>query len=171
MSNVHMLKMDEIDRNIIQIIQEEPNLTHTQIAKMVNRSQPTVGMRIKKLEEAGVLKFQAGINIKSTDLILARAEIETSNPETIENLVKKCPFMLNAFRQSGTSNISVLIVAFRIQDVDSIVNFHFRNNPDVKKVVVEIFTGVVKDLVLPFNLNFEDCESFIHDRCCSKLLK
>lgn len=73
MSDSNMLKMDEIDRNIIQIIQEEPNLTHTQIAKMVNRSQPTVGMRIKKLEEAGVLKFQAGINIKSTDLILARA--------------------------------------------------------------------------------------------------
>lgn len=166
-----MLKMDEIDRNIIQIIQEEPNLTHTQIAKMVNRSQPTVGMRIKKLEEAGVLKFQAGINIKSTDLILARAEIETNNPENIENLVKKCPFMLNAFRQSGTSNISVLLVAFKLQDIDDIVNTHFRSDTDVKKVVVEIFTGVVKDLVLPFNLNIEDCNSVLHHSCYNKLLK
>ena len=79
LSNV--LDIDEIDKSIIQIIQKQPNLTHTQIAKRVNRSQPTVGMRIRKLEEAGVLKFQACINLKTADLLLARAEIKTTNPE------------------------------------------------------------------------------------------
>ncbi|TFF92852.1 MAG: winged helix-turn-helix transcriptional regulator, partial [Promethearchaeota archaeon] len=42
MSNV--LEIDEVDRNIIELIQKKPNLTHTEIAKQVNRSQPTVGM-------------------------------------------------------------------------------------------------------------------------------
>lgn len=79
--------------------------------------------------------------------------------------------MLNAFRQSGTSNISVLLVAFKLQDIDDIVNTHFRSDTDVKKVVIEIFTGVVKDLVLPFNLNIEDCNSVLHHSCYNKLLK
>jgi len=55
-----VFKIDEIDKNIIEIIQKDPMLTHTEIAKKVNRSQPTIGMRIRKLEKAGVLKFQAG---------------------------------------------------------------------------------------------------------------
>ena len=61
------LEIDNIDMNIIKIIQKNPNLTHTQIAKKVNRSQPTVGMRIRKLEEKGLIKFQAGINLKKLD--------------------------------------------------------------------------------------------------------
>ncbi|MFX1554025.1 MAG: Lrp/AsnC family transcriptional regulator, partial [Promethearchaeota archaeon] len=60
--------IDEIDCKIMDLIQKEPSLTHTQIAEHVNRSQPTVGMRIKKLENLGVLKYQAGINIKVADL-------------------------------------------------------------------------------------------------------
>jgi len=68
--------IDEIDCKIMDLIQKEPNLTHTQIAEHVNRSQPTVGMRIKKLENLGVLKYQAGINIKVADLYFARAEIQ-----------------------------------------------------------------------------------------------
>jgi DNA-binding Lrp family transcriptional regulator len=45
------LKLDDIDRKIITLVQGDPNLTHTQIAEQINRSQPTVGMRIKKLEK------------------------------------------------------------------------------------------------------------------------
>ena len=71
------LKLDEIDRQIITLIQEDPNLTHTQIAEKINRSQPTVGMRIKKLEKEGILQFQPGINFKKVDLFLATVELNT----------------------------------------------------------------------------------------------
>ena len=45
------LKLDDVDRQIITLVQEDPHITHTQIAEKINRSQPTVGMRIKKLEK------------------------------------------------------------------------------------------------------------------------
>ena len=78
-----VLKMDEIDKKIISLVQEKPNLTHTQIAEKVNRSQPTVGMRIRRLEEQGVLQFQAGINLKTADMYFARVDIQTNNPDKI----------------------------------------------------------------------------------------
>ena len=109
-----VFKIDEIDRNIIEIIQKDPMLTHTEIAKKVNRSQPTIGMRIRKLEKTGVLKFQAGINIKTMDLILARVEIQTLKPDDTIKLVKNCPYMLNAFRLSGASNLSILIISDKV---------------------------------------------------------
>jgi len=161
-------KIDEIDRNIIQIIQEDPSLTHTQIAKKVNRSQPTIGMRIRKLEEMGVLKYQAGVNIKSADLVLAQVQVQTLNPERIISLIKKCPFLLNGFIISGTSNISVLIAAYELQNLEQIVNFHFRSKGDVTKVTMDIITNVVNDFVVPIDLHFDDCDCWLNDICTSE---
>jgi len=168
-----VFKMDEIDKNIIELIQREPMLTHTEIAKRVDRSQPTIGMRIRKLEKAGVLKFQAGINVKTMDLILARVEIQTLEPnETIE-LVKRCPYMLNAFRLSGTFNLSVLVIGSKLAYIDEMVNNHFRKNPSVSSVYMDIISDVTNDFVLPFDFNFECCglNSNPNGLCCGKCFK
>ena len=166
-----VFKIDEIDRNIIELIQKEPTLTHTEIAKRVDRSQPTIGMRIRKLEKAGVLKFQAGINVKTMDLILARVEIQTLEPnETIE-LVKRCPYMLNAFRLSGTFNLSVLVIGSKLAHIDEMVNSHFRKNPNVSSVYMDIITDVTNDFVLPFDFNFESCSLNSNGQCCGKCFK
>lgn len=163
-----VFKIDDIDRNIIEIIQKEPLLTHTEIAKKVNRSQPTIGMRIRKLEKSGVLKFQAGINIKTIDLILARVEIQTLKPDEIIKLVKNCPYMLNAFRLSGSSNLSIMIVSDKLAHLDEIVNHHFRKDPNISEVYMDIVTDVINDFVIPFDFNFETCGLTESGQCCGK---
>ena len=160
--------IDDIDCKIMDLIQRKPNLTHTEIANHVNRSQPTVGMRIKKLESLGVLKYQAGINIKVADLCFARIELQTNNPTKVIQIVKKCPFMLNAFRLSGDSNMSVLIVGLSLKDLDHIVNLHFRNDPDVQEVHIDIISEVVNDFVLPIDLNLEFGDYVLEKDCCLK---
>ena len=160
-----VLKLDEIDRQIIHLVQEQPNLTHTQIAKQVNRSQPTIGMRIRKLEEIGVLQFQAGINIKAADMYFARIEIQSNFPEEIYEIVENCPFMLTAFRISGDFNVSVLLTSFSLDDIEKIVNYHFRDNPSVKKVITEIITDVMTDFIVPIDFNFSHCQCKLKDHC------
>ena len=160
--------IDNIDCRIMDLIQKAPNLTHTEIATKVNRSQPTVGMRIKKLEKLGVLKFQAGINIKVADLCFGRIELQTKNPQKAIEKVKRCQFLLNAFRLSGNSNISILIVGLNIKDIDQIVNRNFRNNPDVIDVHVDIISEVVNDFVLPIDLNLEYGNIKLDKYCCGK---
>jgi DNA-binding Lrp family transcriptional regulator len=165
-----VFKIDEIDKNIIELIQKEPTLTHTEIAKRVNRSQPTIGMRIRKLEDSGVLKFQAGINVKTMDLILARVEIQTLKPLEIIDLVKKCPYMLNAFRLSGSSNISVFITSPKLEHLDRIINCHFRKNKNVLNVHMNVVTDVVNDFVLPFDFDYSKCEYSSDGFCCGKCI-
>lgn len=165
-----VFKIDEIDKNIIELIQKEPTLTHTEIAKRVNRSQPTIGMRIRKLEDSGVLKFQAGINVKTMDLILARVEIQTLKPLEIIDLVKRCPYMLNAFRLSGSSNISVFITSPKLEHLDRIINCHFRKNKNVLNVHMNVVTDVVNDFVLPFDFDYSKCEYSSDGFCCGKCI-
>ncbi|MFX1325461.1 MAG: Lrp/AsnC family transcriptional regulator [Promethearchaeota archaeon] len=162
--------IDQIDCRIMDLIQKEPTLTHTEIATHVNRSQPTVGMRIRKLENLGVLKYQAGINIKVADLCFARVELQTNNPKRAIQIVKNCPFMLNAFRLSGNSNISILMVGLTFEDLDHIVNRHFRNDPEVNNVHIDVITDVLHDFVLPIDFNLEYSKLDLRKTCCGKCI-
>lgn len=160
--------IDDIDCQIMDLIQKEPSLTHTQIAEHVNRSQPTVGMRIKKLEKLGVLKYQAGINIRVADLCFARADLQTKNPKKILNIVKNCPFMLTAFKLSGDKNISIIVAGLSLKDLDHVVNHHLRGNPEVYNVHIDIIEDVVDDFVLPIDLNFDYSKIELENYCCGK---
>ena len=161
--------IDTIDCQIMELIQKAPNLTHTEIATHVNRSQPTVGMRIKKLEKLGVLKYQAGINMKIADLCFARIELQTKNPKKAIEIVKRCPSMINALRLSGKSTLSIFMAATNLKTLDNIVNVNFRNNPDVTKVHIDIIEDVVNDFVLPIDLNLKNGQlEFTTQNCCGK---
>ncbi len=150
------LKLDDVDRKIISLVQEDPNLTHTEIAEKIDRSQPTVGMRIKKLEKSGILQFQPGINFKKVELFLATVEVNSKNPEEIMDMAKCCPFMLNAFRLSGAHNICILLASSKLEKLDTVVNYHFRNNSDVSMASMEVVTEIAKDLILPIDFDSED---------------
>ena len=163
--------IDDIDCQIMDLIQKEPSLTHTQIAEHVNRSQPTVGMRIKKLEKIGVLKYQAGINIRVADLCFARADLQTKNPKKILSIVKRCPFMLTAFRLSGDTNISIIIAGLSLKDLDHVVNHHLRGNPEIYNVHMDIIEDVVDDFVLPIDLNFDYSKIELENYCCGKCIE
>ena len=162
------LKLDEIDKQIIALVQGDPNLTHTEIASKINRSQPTVGMRIKKLEKNGILQFQPGINFKKVDLYLATVELKTKNPDEIMDMAKYCPFMLNAFRLSGEHNICILLASSKLQKLDNIVNYHFRNNPQITSVSMEIVLDIAKDFILPIDFDSEDHDPTLEDGCGEK---
>jgi len=162
------LKLDDIDRQIISIVQEDPNITHTDIAEKINRSQPTVGMRIKKLEKSGVLVFQPGINFKKVNLFLATVEVKTKDPDEIMDMAKCCPFMLNAFRLSGKHNISILLASSKLDKLDNIINYHFRRNPDIGSVSMEIVTDIAKDFILPIDFDSEDHNPTLEDGCGEK---
>ncbi|MHA1526256.1 MAG: Lrp/AsnC family transcriptional regulator [Promethearchaeota archaeon] len=146
-----VFNMDEIDKQIIELVQKQPNLTHTQIASQVNRSQPTVGMRIKRLEKAGVLQFQAGINLKSADLFCARVDFQTTMPEEVYASVKNCPFLVNAFRLSGDIYMSILIVGFDLAALD--------------KIAMDVITDIMSDFILPLDMNFDVCDNCFNDGC------
>jgi DNA-binding Lrp family transcriptional regulator len=162
------LKLDDIDRQIITLVQENPNLTHTQIAETINRSQPTVGMRIKKLEKDGILQFQPGINFKKVDLFLATVELNTRKPEEILDMAKHCPFILNAFRLSGEHNMCILLASSKLDKLDKIVNYHFRNNPDIHSCSMEVVTEISKDLILPIDFDSEQHTPTLEEGCGEK---
>lgn len=163
--NNKKLKLDEIDLKLISLLQEDPNLTHNQIAEIVNRSQPAVGIRLKKLKDKGILQFQAGLNLKKIYIQLAFVNLNVKNPDEIMEMVNHCPFMLNAFRLSGKYNITILLANTQIKKLFNIVNQHFRANSSVQKISMEIITDIAKNLILPIDVDSEVLEPILEDGC------
>jgi DNA-binding Lrp family transcriptional regulator len=162
------LKLDDIDRKIITLVQDQPHLTHTEIADQIDRSQPTVGMRIKKLEKSGVLQFQPGINFKKVEIFMATVEVNTRDPDILMDTAKCCPFMLNAFRVSGEHNVTILLASTELRKLENVVNYHFRGKPDVSRVSMEVVTEIAKDFILPIDFDSEDHDPTLEEGCGEK---
>jgi len=136
----------------------KPITTHTVIAKKVNRSQPSVTMRIKKLEESGILKHSVGLDYSNMEIYLAKIDLQTNSPAEILNVINDCSHVIHAYRTSGTNSFSIVIASFEFKDLERIVNYHFRNNPLIKTTSMEIITEILSDFVLPIRLYNNDCE-------------
>jgi Lrp/AsnC family transcriptional regulator len=55
------MKLDKVDRKILQLLQNDASLSAAEIAEQVNLSQPPCWRRIKRLEEDGYIKQRVAI--------------------------------------------------------------------------------------------------------------
>ena len=73
--------------------------------------------------------------------------------------------MLNAFRVSGEHNVCVLLASSKLNKLDNIVNYHFRQNPDVHNVSMDIVIDIAKDFILPIDFSSDDHNPTLEDGC------
>lgn len=149
------LKIDEVDKQIIQLLQNDPEMTHSEISEKVHKSQPAVGARIIKLRRKNLLNTQIGVNFKKVDIKLAKVEMFVKNVGDLLKNIENCPFVLHALKLTGNTNLLVLIAAPDIRMVDRMVDMCFRSHPDIITVNVSYIISSVKDLILPVNFDIE----------------
>ena len=66
--------------------------------------------------------------------------------------------MIYALELSGQNNFEILIISEDMKDLDRIVNYHFRNDPNTKMIKMEIVMNIFNDLILPIGLAKNSCE-------------
>ncbi len=152
---VGIFELDEKDRMILDILEKNPEISQNEIAKMVGLSQPSVGSRIKKMKELGIISHAYGINIKNAGLYILKADIKCKQPKELLNLFKDCPFFLNGFIVAGNKNLVMMFVGEDLPTLEAIVDQHIRPNPDVYDVDVGIIVRAEKDTIIPINIRVE----------------
>lgn len=108
------MKVDGINWKILECLQENARQSNTQISKNVGISSPAVAERIKKMEEAGIIKsyttnvspYAAGYQLRA--LITVRAFMGRLKPflETIKTFDE----VVNCYRITGNENIVMEVV-------------------------------------------------------------
>ena len=149
------LGLDDRDNTILSLIQKTQDISQEEIAKKIKLSQPSVGARIRKMQQKGILHNINGVNFRIVDLSLAKIDVNATDTTAIINEFKDCPFFINALITSGKHNLCLLFMATDLKRLEGIVNHHLRGNPKVKEIELNIVISTAKDLVLPLNIDYE----------------
>ena len=151
-----LLKIDDADKKIIEMIEKNPSITHSAIAIEIEKSQPAVGARIIKLERKHLLTKMVGFNVKYVDIKVAIVYISTKDVEEIVKKVENCPFINHSFKISGEFNVLCFIAASDLQTIEKLVDLCFRRDPNVVNVKTNILIESIHDFVVPIDFQIEN---------------
>ncbi|WP_202318771.1 Lrp/AsnC family transcriptional regulator [Archaeoglobus neptunius] len=150
-----IIDIDEKDRMILELLEKDPEMSQSEIAKVVGLSQPSVGSRIKKLKELGVISHAYGLNIKKSGLYVLKVDVKCKKPSEILSKLSKCPFFLNGFIVAGDKNLTLFLSGEDLTTLEAIVDKHIRAEPEVYNVEAGIIVRSEKDAVMPVKMYIE----------------
>ncbi len=151
-----LLKIDDADKKIIEMIEQDPSITHSDIAKEIEKSQPAVGARIIKLERKHLLTKQVGFNIKNVDIKVVIVFVSTKDVDKIVEKIESCPFINHAFKISGEFNLLCFISASDLQTIERLIDLCFRKDENVVNVKTNILIESIHNFVVPIDFQIED---------------
>lgn len=149
------LDLDEKDREIISLLEKNPEMSQSEIAERIGISQPSVGVRLKKLRRKGAISFLIGMNFKRIGLYLAKVDVNAKNTTDVINNFTGCPYFLNGLITSGKRNLTLLFMSEDIVTLEAIVDGHLRADPNIRDVEMNIVITPTSDLVFPVRMKFE----------------
>ena len=150
------LGLDDRDNTILSMVQNNPQISQEEIAKKIKLSQPSVGARLRKLQQSGILHNINGVNFKKVNLNLAKIDVNTIDTAGVIDEFKHCPFFVNALITTGKYNLCLLFTATDLKRLEGIVNHHLRGNPKVRDVDFNVIITTEKDFVHPLNIDYDD---------------
>lgn len=108
------MKLDSIDRKILAELQKSGRESASHIAENVDVSVPTVTERIRKLQEAGIIKrFQAVVDPKSVGLDMAAIITVMSDSsqyyKEVTAAAHETPEVVQCFSTTGNGSHTLLI--------------------------------------------------------------
>ena len=124
-----MIKLDQIDRTILQALQADGRLSNSDLAQRVGISAPACWKRLKRLEADCIAGYHAELDAKALGLnLLAFLSImlDDHSEETMtgfESAVSKMPGVIACHNVSGKYDYLLQII---VRDMDDFHNLSMR---------------------------------------------
>ena len=110
------VKIDNINKKILYLVQKDARISYKEIAKILNRSETTIRDRIKSMEEAGIIQGYTAL-IDKTALGLNFFAMILANPNSLLDLdevtekIKNVKNVSRVYQISGEYKIAIFMVA------------------------------------------------------------
>jgi len=120
------MKIDNINKQILFLLQKDARITFKEIATELKRSETTVRDRIKAMERVGIIqgytalidKTALGLNFFA--MILANP-VSSSDLDSITDKVKKVKNVLRVYQISGNKRLAIFMVAPSYKELKEII--------------------------------------------------
>jgi Lrp/AsnC family leucine-responsive transcriptional regulator len=142
-------RLDKTDRKILSMLSENPKTSQADLSTTLKISQPAVSLRMRKLEEKGLLTHLVGTDIKKAELFLAKVDITTNKVEQLLETLNNCPLYLNCFLTSGKHNMTCLMLGENIKSIMSCVDSRLRQNLPAENIEFDLIVTPTRPMVVP----------------------
>ena len=117
-------KIDQFDKKILQLLQEDARMSHAEIGRQVHLSQPAVSERIKRLEANRVIRaYRADINPKALGYdITAMIRVSTQQGRPYADYVANCPEIIDCYTVTGEDGAVMRVLATDVDHLQRIIN-------------------------------------------------
>lgn len=116
-----MAELDEKDRKIIGLLQENPCASQSDVAAAADLSQPAVSLRIRRLTEQGFISHSIGMDVRRLNLSIAKLEVALKDSASADTL-SRCPYIVDMLRMTDTTRLSLFMVGETKSTIDSLVS-------------------------------------------------
>ena len=144
------LNIDKFDKKILTILQQDAALTVSELAGKIGLSTSPCWRRLKRLEDAGVVKKRVAIldhNQLGLDVIVfAEVKLEAHGRDALPNFqqaVEKLPEVLECYTVLGEMDFLLKVVATDIHAYERFLH-HLLSLPAVREVNSKMVVSEIK---------------------------
>jgi Lrp/AsnC family transcriptional regulator len=154
MGNADMTKrpLDRTDLKILDVLQQQGNLSSAELAEKVGLTATTAWRRISRLEQEGVIKQRVtlldreavGLNVT----VFAHVRLSSQGGDAVtkfEQAVRKHPEILECFTMLGETDFLLRVVARDLKAYESFFRDHLSRFPGVQVVNSSIALSAIKE--------------------------
>jgi DNA-binding Lrp family transcriptional regulator len=145
------LKLDTIDRKILQALQDDGRKSNIDLAVEVGLSAPPCLRRVKILEEAGIIRgYSADLDPHKMGfkvIVFAKVSLQTNSDhemDAFEKLLENWPMVREAYMLAGDDDYVLKIVAQSWEHYQGFVTSQLANAPNVAKLSSTLVVETVK---------------------------
>ena len=121
------MKLDEIDKKILEIIQRDGRITNTKLASMIGISQPAMLERVRRLEASAVISGYTAIldreKIGLGVMVFVAVSLALHQLSSVDKIKKKIisfPEVLECYQVSGDDDF---ILKVALENINSYLDF------------------------------------------------
>jgi DNA-binding Lrp family transcriptional regulator len=151
--------LDDLNRKIITLLQNEPGMTQSELAKKIGVSQSAIAARLRKLRENQMVSSVTGVNLSAMGMQMSRIDVSTDKPATITKFASRCPLFINGSVGVGDRNLSLFFSSEDIEMFQYIVDGHIRKLDGVKDVSFVPILTWVSDFVSKLEFDVQKSKS------------
>lgn len=145
------IKLDKIDKHILQVLQRDGKIQNIELAKEVGLSPSPCLRRVRLLEESGVIKRYVAVldgdKVEAGLSLFARIWFKAQNADTIEEFVqaiKVLPEVVECHLMAGECDALIRVVT---KDLATYRRFHadyLTQIPSIQSIKTEVPMETVK---------------------------
>lgn len=145
------MKLDNFDRQLLNLVQENASLTAEQLSESVALSVSAIQRRLKRLRASGVIIRDTALidpkRVGGSTFYVVALQVERERPELLIELrrwLTSEPHVQQAFYVTGEADFVLVVTAPDTETYDALMTRMVSENPNIRRFTTNVALGLVK---------------------------